>query len=228
MEESYELLDEQKQRSDYDMSYYSHCRNEILDHIPADVESVLSVGCGSGITESELVKRGIKVVGIELNPDAAEEAKLRGLTILNGDAMDVRIDEIEGLFSCLIYADVLEHVIDPAAILERHVKFLKEDGWVIVSVPNFRHYSVFQRLFLRGCINYTDAGILDRSHLRITTRKMVLNWFKQAGLQCQTYEYLMGPKRKMFSFLTGGIFQEFLAKQVILIGRKRCIQSLEE
>lgn len=227
MEECYELLDDQNVKPDDDMLYYSHCREEILHHIPNDVESVLSVGCGSGITEAELVKKGINVVGIELNSDAAEKAKQRGLKVLNGDAMDVAID-IENLFSCLIYADVLEHVIDPVSVLKRHIKFLKEGGTVVVSVPNFRHYSVFQHLFVSGCIDYKDAGILDRSHLRITTRKMVVNWFDEAGLKCLKCQYLMGPRRKIFSLLTGGIFQEFLAKQVILVGRKKSRYSADQ
>lgn len=202
------------------MVYYSHCREDILECVPADAVSVLSVGCGAGVTESELVSRGIKVVGIELNPDAAEAARQGGLTVLNGDALSVDLSGNEDLFDCLIYADVLEHLIDPVAVLQQHLKFLKDDGVVIISVPNFRHFSVFKQLFVSGCINYVDSGILDRTHIRLTTRKMVLSWFELMGLKSQKCNFLLGPKRKVFSFFTAGILKDFLAKQVVLVGKK--------
>ena len=60
-------------------SYYSHLRRSVLDHIPKGAKCVLSVGCAQGVTESEIVKRGIKVVGVEINSEAARIARQRGL-----------------------------------------------------------------------------------------------------------------------------------------------------
>jgi 16S rRNA A1518/A1519 N6-dimethyltransferase RsmA/KsgA/DIM1 with predicted DNA glycosylase/AP lyase activity len=51
--------------------YYGHFRGSILEHVPTEARRVLSVGCGEGVTEAELVKRGAEVVGIELNNEAA-------------------------------------------------------------------------------------------------------------------------------------------------------------
>ena len=204
-----------------DFSYYENMRKDILTHIPKDVKCLLSVGCGSGVTEAELVKRNIKVVGIEINPEAAEMARKQGLIVLEGDALEIDIGQSDDSFDCLIYADVLEHLPDPVAVLRRHVEYLKNNGTVIVSVPNFRHYSVLWQLFIRCHIKYVDGGILDRTHLRITTRKMVLEWFDQVGLQISDCRHIIwGRRYKLISACLFGLAKEFISSQIICVGRK--------
>lgn len=202
-------------------AYYGRLRTDVIENVPAGAKRVLSVGCASGRTEAELVRRGIKVVGIEINPQAAELARKRGLQILEGDVSDIDIDTGDGLYDCLIYADSLEHFADPVSILRRHVKYLQSNGIVIVSVPNFRHHRVFWQLFVRGCIRYSDGGILDRTHLRITTRKMVLEWFDEVGLIPVSWKYqILGRRNKLLSACLLGTAKEFLAHIIICIGRK--------
>ena len=202
-------------------SYFEHFRGDIIDIVPARAKCVLSVGCGAGKTEEKLVKRGVKVVGVEINPKAAEIARQRGLTILEGDASEIDIDVANESYDGLIYADILEHLSDPVAVLKRHVKKLRPDGIVYVCVPNFRHYSVFWQLFIRGRVNYVDAGILDRTHRRITTRKMVLEWFDQVGLGLCSCTYIMHRRRdKLVSACLFGLANEFIAGQIGLVGRK--------
>ena len=202
------------------LSYYGHCREDILAHVPIRSKRVLSVGCGSGLTESKLVKNGVEVFGIELNKSAAKAAEKRGLKIINCDVLKADLGIIGGSFDCIIYADVLEHLVDPMAVLMYHIKFLKSDGIIIVSVPNFRHFSVLYQLFFKGHIEYCDAGILDRTHLRITTRKMVEKWFIDNQIKLVSYDGILGPKRKLVSFLTFGLLKDFLFKQVVLVGQK--------
>lgn len=203
-------------------SHYNYSRrHDILGLIPKDVIYVLSVGCGSGVTEAELVKRNIEVTGIEIEPQAAELARKNGITVLEGDVLEIDVSQIGHSFDCLIYADVLEHLIDPVNVLRNHIKNLHSNGTVIVSVPNFRHYSIFWQLFIRGHLRYSDAGILDRTHVRITTRKMVLDWFKQIGLEPVGISYQMFlRRRKIISACLFGLAKDFIAPQIICVGRK--------
>jgi len=201
--------------------YYEWFRKDAIAAVPPTAKCVLSVGCAAGLTEAELVKRGIKVVGIELNPKAAAIARQRGLIILEGDVSEIDISASSEYYDCLIYADILEHLPDPVAVLKRHVKHLKPNGIVYISIPNFRHYSVFWQLFVRGHIQYKDAGILDRTHLRITTRKMVQEWFEKAGIELVNYKYINNRKKaKLISACFLWLAQEFTAVQVGIIGRK--------
>lgn len=201
--------------------YFEWFRSDVIAAVPSTAKCVLSVGCAGGVTEAELVKQGIKVVGVELNPKAAAIARQRGLTILEGDASAIDISQVDDFFDCLIYADILEHLPDPVSLLKRHIKSLKPGGIVYVSIPNFRHYSVVWQLFILGHIGYKDAGILDRTHLRITTRKMVLDWFDQLGLGLCSCTYIINRRRdKLISALLLGLAREFIASQVGLVGRK--------
>jgi len=201
--------------------YYEWFRKDVIAAVPPTAKCVLSVGCAAGLTEAELVKRGIKVVGIELNPEAAAIARQRGLIILEGDVSEIDISAGSDYYDCLIYADILEHLPDPVAVLKRHIKYLKTNGIVYVSIPNFRHYSVFWELFVRGHVRYKDAGVLDRTHLRITTRKMVLEWFQQTDLELLRFHYsIPGRRNRLISACLFGLTREFIATQIGLVGQK--------
>lgn len=209
--------------------YYSHVRQDILAHVPKRVRRVLSIGCGSGRTEAELVARGVDVTGVELNPDAAKIASQAGIKVICGDASENSAALAAGPpFDCIIYADVLEHIQDPESVLREHVKFLAPGSTVIVSVPNFRHYSVFSQLFLSGHIRYTDAGIFDRTHVRITTRRMIEQWFAEVGLTVTEVEYVIYRRRdRLISILSLGLLREFLASQVIVVAHGKGISPTE-
>ncbi len=201
--------------------YYESLRKDAIATVPSTAKRVLSVGCAAGKTEEVLIKKGIEVVGVELNPKAAKLARERGLTILEGDASKVDVGIAGDLYDCIIYADILEHLPDPLSVLKRHIKSLKPGGIVYVSIPNFRHYSVLWQLFILGHIRYKDAGILDRTHLRITTRKMVLDWFDQLSLRLCSCTYVIQRRRdKLISALLLRLAREFIASQVWLVGRK--------
>jgi SAM-dependent methyltransferase len=200
-------------------TYFGHLRLDVLAMVPPTATKVLSVGCGEGRTEAELVKRGCHVTGIELDPRAALLAREKGIEALVGDVNEV--DLAGRTFDSLIYADVLEHLADPVSVLGKHVALLEQGGTVIVSVPNFRHYSVFRDLFLRGRLRYSDAGMFDRTHLRITTRRMVEDWFSEVQLRTESTVYQI--YRRGERYLCAASFNlatEFLASQVILRGIK--------
>jgi hypothetical protein len=67
-----------------------------------------------------------------------------------------------------LFADVLEHLKDPWTAFSRAVDFLREDGTLIVSVPNVAHSSILLAL-LHDQFILDDTGLLDRTHLRFFT-----------------------------------------------------------
>ena len=204
-----------------DSSYFTHLRTDVLAMVPESARSFLSVGCGSGRTEGELVRRGAEVVGIEIDHEAAGEARANGLEMIEGDAVAIADALRDRRFDCLIYADILEHLADPVAMVREHLRSLVPGGCVIVSVPNFRHFEVLRQLFVYGHIRYTDSGILDRTHLRITTRRLVQEWFGDLGLVCERVDYRVWRKReRLLAGLSLGLLREFVAAQVVLRGVK--------
>jgi SAM-dependent methyltransferase len=91
-------------------------------------------------------------------------------------------DEIqqEGPFDIVLAADVLEHVRDPALLLEHSRRLLVPRGTLIVSVPNFGHWYARGRTLL-GAFDYDQRGLLDRGHVRFFTRRSIERELRDAG-----------------------------------------------
>ncbi|MCF6238698.1 MAG: glycosyltransferase, partial [Candidatus Marinimicrobia bacterium] len=166
-----------------DNKYYEFSRPEIQALIDPDARRVLDIGCAAGKMAEEIKhKLSAEVWGIEPVPEAAKQAEDRlDKVIVSG--IEEALDNIpDQYFDAIIFADVLEHLEDPYAILNRIMGKLSPQGQIIASIPNVRHWSVVKEL-LEGRWDYQDAGILDRTHLRFFTRKSVGDLFQQAGYQ---------------------------------------------
>lgn len=139
---------------------------KLLDRERAPVR-ILDVGTASGYLGKFLTGRGHHVTGIEKDPVTAEEARDYYDSFYVAD-IEVFDFSGRGEFDYILFADVLEHVRDPAAVLRRYLPALKESGKIIISVPNVANIVVRLSL-LFGTFDYVDRGILDRTHLRFFT-----------------------------------------------------------
>ena len=83
---------------------------------------------------------------------------------------------------CLIFGDVLEHMVDPWSVLARLSGWVRDGGQVLACIPNVQHYSVIVDL-LRGSWRYQEEGLLDRTHLRFFTLEGIQELFARAGLR---------------------------------------------
>ncbi|NJD78899.1 MAG: class I SAM-dependent methyltransferase, partial [Candidatus Methanoperedens sp.] len=156
-------------------SYHINPRPDISALVPFGTEKVLDVGCSAGELGKYLKEnKGIKeVIGIEFNKEAAEIAAKCIDKVITGDVEKIDLQFETEYFDCIIYADILEHLIDPWITLEKQNKILKKNGIIIVSLPNIRYFYTFLNLIL-GKWEYTDRGIFDRTHLRFFTLKSII------------------------------------------------------
>ena len=165
--------------------YYGYVRPEIQAMVEEDAKKILDVGCAAGMMAAALKHRhNAEVWGIELADDIAQVASSNLDRVICGDIAQVWQELPDGYFDTIIFADVLEHLENPYAVLENIKTKLSAGGKVIASIPNVRHWSVLKDL-LEGKWDYTDAGILDRTHLRFFTRKSVVELFENAGYAIQ-------------------------------------------
>lgn len=143
---------------------------------------VLDVGCATGYLAEVLAGRGCEVVGIEADPDAARQAEEPCEKVLVGDVEEMDLERLLGgdTFDVIVFGDVLEHLKEPARVLQRLEGFLREDGHVVASIPNVAHGSVRLAL-LRGEFRYRRLGLMDDTHLRFFTRESVERLFEDAG-----------------------------------------------
>ncbi|MCL4423914.1 MAG: glycosyltransferase [Firmicutes bacterium] len=161
--------------------YYEGVNPYILSLVPSNVQRVLDVGCGSGLLGKELKAKGVAhVTGIEINPEAANRAKVHLDRVLVGDVEKLEVDFSEGEFDWIIFGDVLEHLRDPWQLLNRYRRYLSPAGQVVASIPNVAYFEVIKGL-LGGQWNYTQAGVLDATHLRFFTLLEIKKLFSWTG-----------------------------------------------
>ena len=163
--------------------YYSAPRPELAAHVPRHAERILDCGCGAGEFGRSLKLRGAKqVVGIEMVERAYKMAQQVLDDVILGNIEEIDLPFDDGHFDCIVCGDVLEHLVDPTAVLRKLSRVLAPDGVIVISVPNVRFWDVIQMLVERGRWKYEDVGILDRTHLRFFTAVEMQDMVRAAGL----------------------------------------------
>jgi len=177
----------------HDPFYFGHARPEVLALVPATARRVLDIGCGAGrLGEALKARQQAEVVGIELDEAAAAVARLRLDDVIVGDIERLGLDFPPGSFDAIVCADVLEHLRDPARLLQKVRSWLAPAGRLVASIPNVRHNSVVRSL-LEGNWTYESAGLLDRTHLRFFTRREIEKLFHRAGFAIDELRWVGSP-----------------------------------
>ena len=95
---------------------------------------LLDVGCSTGFFVEAAKNNGWEAKGIDLNPSAIEFGKKRGLNLDKVNLFDL---EKSAKFDIITLFDVLEHLVDPAAIINKVSEFLNNKGLISIYVPNY-------------------------------------------------------------------------------------------
>jgi 2-polyprenyl-3-methyl-5-hydroxy-6-metoxy-1,4-benzoquinol methylase len=144
---------------------------------------VLDVGCATGYLARAMAAQGCTVSGVEVDTDAAAEARpvLKDLVVGDLQHLDLTDTFGERAFDAVVFGDVLEHLTDPLKLLRASIGLLDEGGFVVVSIPNIAHGSVRLSL-LKGRFEYQSLGLLDSTHVRFFTLESLEALFRDAEL----------------------------------------------
>lgn len=153
----------------------------VLDIVGTN-KDVLEVGCHTGYFTEVLKNNGCKVIGIEINQEAAMIAEKFTEKIIVGDVEDEKIyTQIDRKFDVILFMHILEHLINPWKVLQEIKQFLKSDGYIVITIPNIACWCIRKALFFNGKFEYTDTGILDKTHLRFFTLETAKKMFIESG-----------------------------------------------
>jgi SAM-dependent methyltransferase len=147
--------------------------------------SVLDVGCATGNLALRLMARGLAVVGVEPNEKAAEVARSRGVEVIIGRFDRSTLDGLGGRrFEAIVFADSLEHMVDPFEALVLARGSLEAGGKIVICLPNIVVWYARAMIAL-GHFDYRPIGIFDRTHLRFFTLRTARRLVERAGYRVE-------------------------------------------
>lgn len=131
---------------------------------------VLDLGCGKGDLLAWLTaNKQIIGTGIEMDKEKAAHCITRGLSVLQGDLSNEVDDYPDKSFDYVILSQTLQQIFEPARLLYSLSRIGKR---VIVSFPNFSHYSIRLQLLLLGRAPKNDQlpySWYDTPNIRVIT-----------------------------------------------------------
>lgn len=121
---------------DWHLGYGDEHRIRTIVSLAGRNKKVLDIGCGLGEIGSRLIQNSNTVYGIDISPSAVKKANKIGLIAKVCDIEEQNIPFPNGTFDVVIAAEIIEHVFDTDAFLEKIKKVLSPQGELILSTPN--------------------------------------------------------------------------------------------
>ncbi len=155
----------------------------------------LEVGSAHGGFVALLREAGYEASGIELSPWVVEFSQ-------GAFGIPVRAGPIENLdlaassLDIVILMDVLEHLLAPAATIQRCVDLLKPDGLLLIQTPRFDDTKTFDAL-VESQDRFLEMLIPDE-HIHLFSRRSVSELLRRVGVEHVYFEPAICADYDMF------------------------------
>jgi SAM-dependent methyltransferase len=181
--------------------YLDFANVAMLDVLDGEPGRVLELGCAGGRLGQIIKERhpGAHVTGIEAGHAAAGVAAGRLDRVIRArlESADFAAHGIgPAAFDLVIAGDILEHLVNPWAVLERLRELLAPKGRLIASIPNVRNLQVVGGLAAEGRFEYDERGLLDITHLRFFTLGEMGRMFESTGYVVEASMFIVSPALK--------------------------------
>lgn len=177
---------------------------------------VLDLGCGSGELLDYLKKqKQVRGSGIESSEAQVAECIEKGLQVLQGDINEEIRDYPDQSFDYVVLSQTLQQVYQPQELIRELLRVGKQ---VIVSFPNFSHWSIRLQLLINGYApknRQLPYDWYDTPNIRVITLNDFRHFASKFGCRIDREAAVKSPKGegkgRILSFLpnlraTYGIF----------------------
>ncbi|MGL5097246.1 MAG: class I SAM-dependent methyltransferase, partial [Planctomycetia bacterium] len=164
----------------------------LMDWVPLDSQLVVEIGCGDGARAAYFrsFHPFVRYVGVENHPEAVKRAAGRLDRLVVDDPSQATAESLAvapGTVDCLVYANALERMADPVAVLRRQAEWLKPDGVVVAGVLNA---ASIQRLIAGATPAAADPDDAFEESLRPYPLRRLRRIFEAAGLTIERVTYV--------------------------------------
>lgn len=207
-----------KNANPYSLNLRHPTHRILLDQIGRG-STILDVGCNDGYLGEVSDKTNV-FYGLDYLLESIDKAKNIYKEALLYDLNDLKDLPWDLQFDLILFADILEHVLNPSRVLTFFTsRYLKTHGRVIISLPNVAYWQVRLNL-LFGRFDYEETGIMDRTHLHFYTRKTAQMLVESSGLKIEKIIFsgpsFLGPLLSRVPLLA-----PLLAINIILLCEKK-------
>ena len=181
----------------YDVPVDPHAANNVHAmtlRLVGHNKRILEFGCAAGHMTRAFTSQGNRVVAIDIDPQAAAIAARTAERVIVGDleSMDLGTAIGDETFDVVTFGDVLEHLRNPQAVLAQARRFLRPDGFAVISLPNVAHADIRLAL-IEGRWDYQSFGLMDSSHIRFFTRDTSRKMLREAGFHVAAMDRVLRP-----------------------------------
>lgn len=173
-----------------DQNVYGHIAELFARFQPVEGSYFLDFGCGFGrLAEVIEARHSVKYVGFDINQPGLESLRARGFEAHYADLgdADAAYDQLlsvlpeDAKIAAMCTIDTLEHLPDPLSALRLYARVGRGQAVpLLVSVPNAAHADIGAKLAI-GRFDYTEAGLLDHTHMQYFTSERFTALMRDAG-----------------------------------------------
>ena len=156
-------------------------------------KQVVDVGCGGGILADAMARKGAQVLGIDLATKSLRVAQLHALEAgtegvsYREVSAETLADEQAGQFDVVTCMEMLEHVPDPASVVQACARLVKPGGWVFFSTLNRNPKSfLFAIVGAEYVLKLLPKG--THEYARLIKPSELSQWARDAGLDLQGFK----------------------------------------
>lgn len=201
----------------YTLNIWKYSTHSLIAKYIGKNKKVLDVWCNTGYlwTISDISNT---FYGVEFLEEAVVQAKKIYKDVLQYDLEALKNLPWNEKFDTIVFADVLEHIRNPDGVLKFFSSFLADNGEIIISLPNVANWMIRLKL-LFGYFNYTETGILDKTHVKLYTYDSARTLVQNNGLEIVKAYWgasFFWPILVLLPFLKG-----LLATNIILVTKRK-------
>jgi len=190
-------------------------RVEVASRFVKDCENLLDVGCGDGIINHFISDRVKNIYGVDNSREMVKKSIKRGLRVKLVDLDNDDFPFKTNYFDVITCLDVIEHVKNPNALLEKIHRILKKNGTLIIATPNIRFSNHLYELLLKGRFpkTSTDISQYDGGHIHFFTFNDLIDLVKKNGFLIEEIEGVINKTRRGWK---GRILEFIFGKKIML------------